>query len=125
MVGHGGGIGLSGAFVVWSGRDPDETGPFEVADLVIAFHWVIIFALWWLGVAASPIVGNGLTAATYFPLATAMAALAVAQFAGRFTRAEGWNEVPWLPDLRFGSSHATAVDPGVHSGDFRACLHAR
>ena len=91
---------LFGAFAVAAARDPDGAGPFEYTDLVIAFHWVLIFVIWWLGVSASPIMAQGLTAALFFPLATGMFALATAQFAARFTPADGWNELAWLPDLR-------------------------
>jgi hypothetical protein len=93
-------LGLLGVFVVWSGREPEGTGPIETADLVVAFFWVIVFAVWWLGVAASPIIGHGLAATMYFPLATAMVALAIAQIAGRFTSAEELKELPWLTELR-------------------------
>ena len=94
-----GALGLFGAFVVWSARDSDGIGPFETADMVIAFHWVIILVVWWLGVDSSPVMRSGLTAPIYYPLATAIAALAAAQLAGRFTQSDPWSELPWLPDL--------------------------
>ena len=93
-------LALFGAFAVAAARDPDGAGPFEYTDLVIAFHWVLIFVIWWLGASASPIMAHGLTTALYFPLATGMFALATAQFAARFTPPDGWNELAWLPDLR-------------------------
>ena len=47
---------------------------------MIAFHWVVVFVVWWLGVAASPIMTGPLDGREYYyPLATAMAALATAQ----------------------------------------------
>ena len=95
-----GAIGLLGAFVVWAGSDPDGCGPIEPEHLVIAFHWVVMSLVWWLGVTASPIAGGSVSASVFYPLATAIAALATAQLVGRFTHAEGWNELAWLPDLR-------------------------
>jgi tetratricopeptide (TPR) repeat protein len=94
-----GALGLLGAFVVRSGQDSDGFGRFEAADFVIAFHWVLIFVVWWLGVAASPIMRSGLNSQIFYPLATGMAALAAAQLARRFAPAEGWSDLPWLPDL--------------------------
>jgi tetratricopeptide (TPR) repeat protein len=95
-----GAIGLLGAFVVVVGSDPDGPGPVEPEHLVVAFHWVIMASVWWLGVASSPIMVGPITAAMYYPLATAMAALATAQLTRRFAHADGWKEFQWLPDLR-------------------------
>ena len=41
-----------------------------------------------------------MTAGLYYPLATAMAALATAQLVRRYTRGESWHELGWLGDLR-------------------------
>jgi hypothetical protein len=95
-----GALGLLGAFVVGAGTDPDGPAPFEVEHLVIAFHWVIMSVVWWLGVASSPLAQGTLAAGVYYPMATAIAALATAQLLWRFALSGGWNDPHWLPDLR-------------------------
>jgi tetratricopeptide (TPR) repeat protein len=92
-------LGLLGAFVVCAGRDSQGIGRFEAADFVVAFHWIIIFVVWWLGVASSPVMRSRLTAQIYYPVATGMAALATAQLAGRFNPRKAWSDLPWLHDL--------------------------
>jgi tetratricopeptide (TPR) repeat protein len=93
-------LGLFGAFVVIAGTDPDGYGPMEPEHPVVALHAVSVLVLWWLAVAASPLAGRGLSAPVYYPLATAIAALATAQVARRFTPAESWHELGWLGSLR-------------------------
>ena len=110
-----GALVLLGAFVIWAGSDPDGCGSVEAEHLVIAFHWVVIALVWWLGVGASPIAGGRVTASVYYPLATAIAALATAQLVRRFALADGWNELTWLPDL-LGALDDLAVDPGQRAG---------
>ncbi len=95
-----GALGLLGAFVAGVGSDPDGPWPCEGEQLVVAFHWVIMLLVWWLGVASSPLMGGPFTAREFYPLATAMAALATAQIVGRLTRVDGWIDPQWLPDLR-------------------------
>ncbi len=93
-------IGLLGAFLAGAGTDSDGSWPCETEHLVVGLHWVAVFLIWWLGVAFSPVMTRPLTPGVYYPLVTAMAALATAQIVGRFTRLEGWNDPAWLPDLR-------------------------
>ncbi len=95
-----GSLGLLGAFVAGTGSDPDGPGAVAIEHLVVAFHWVIMAVVWWLGVVSSPLLKQPLTAAMYYPLATAMAALATAQLSRRFAPADGWNDLRWLSDLR-------------------------
>ena len=96
------GLGLLAAFLAGVGSDHEGPWPCETEHLVIAFHWVIVFVVWWLGAAASPIIERQglLTALVYYPLATAMAALATAQIVGRLTRTDGWDDAYWFADLR-------------------------
>ena len=109
-----GALALLGAFVVGLGTDPDGPGPVEPEHLVVAFHWVIMAEVWWLGVSSSPIMQGPLTARMYFPLATAIAALATAQLAGRFASADGWNELQWVRDLRSDRiARLFAIQPSI------------
>ena len=52
------------------------------------------------GCRVSPLATGIVTAGLYYPLATAMAALATAQLVRRNSRLEGWHELPWFRDLR-------------------------
>jgi tetratricopeptide (TPR) repeat protein len=93
-------LGLAGAFVVAEGTDPHGWIAAEPEQLVIALHAPSVIMLWWLGVSCSPLARGAVTAGLYFPLATAMAALATAQLVRRYTRGESWHEFAWLGDLR-------------------------
>ena len=85
-----------------AGTDPDGWGVLEPQHVVIALHWLSVAVLWWLGVACSPLAGRAVAAAVYYPLATAIAALATAQLVRRYTHDESWHELGWLGDLRSG-----------------------
>ncbi|HKI20079.1 MAG TPA: hypothetical protein VKA15_19475, partial [Isosphaeraceae bacterium] len=93
-------LGLLGAFLVAEGTDPHGWLASEPEQLVIALHALSVIVLWWLGVSCSPLATGAVTAGLYYPLATAMAALATAQLVRRYTRGESWNELGWLGDLR-------------------------
>jgi tetratricopeptide (TPR) repeat protein len=93
-------IFLIGAFLMIAGTDPEGWGAMEAEHELIALHAVSVFVLWWLGVACSPLAGRGVSVAVYYPLSTAIAALATAQVIRRFTHAESWHELPWLGSLR-------------------------
>jgi tetratricopeptide (TPR) repeat protein len=93
-------LGLLGAFLVAEGTDPHGWLASEPEQIVIALHALSVIVLWWLGVSCSPLASGAVTAGLYYPLATAMAALATAQLVRRYTRGESWNEFVWLGDLR-------------------------
>ena len=80
--------------------------------MVIALHWLSVAVLWWLGVACSPLAGRAVDAGVYYPLATAIAALATAQLVRRYTHAESWHELGLA-----GRSPLRAVGP--HALDSR------
>ena len=91
---------LLGAFLVMAGTDPEGWGLMEPEHEVIALHGVSVFVLWWLGVACSPLAGKELSVGVYYPMVTAIGALATAQLVRRFTHAESWHELAWLGSLR-------------------------
>ncbi len=93
-------LGLLGAVLVAEGTDPHGWIADEPEQLVIALHALSVVVLWWLGVSCSPLAHGAVTAGLYYPLATAMAALATAQLVRRYTRGESWHELGWLGDLR-------------------------
>ncbi len=107
-------IALLGAFVAGLGSDSDGPGVVEPEHIVVALHWVIVGLVWWLGVGASPIMEGALEPRMYYPLATAIAALATAQLLLRLTRSGGWDELPWLPDLRSDRiTHLFSIQPSI------------
>jgi hypothetical protein len=95
-----GSLGLIGAFLIAAGIDPEGWLAAEMNALVIGLLWVGVAALWWLGVAGSPLQGLGLTPRTYYPLATGILALGTTQLVYRYTRAGSWSELAWLGDVR-------------------------
>ena len=109
-----GAIALVGAFVAGLGSDPDGPGVVEPEHLVVALHWVIVGLVWWLGVTSSPIMEGPQAARMYYPLATAIAALATAQLLWRFAHSGGWDELPWLPDLHSDRSTGLfSIQPSI------------
>ena len=93
-------FGLTGIFVMTLGSDAEGWGALEPEHLVVALHWVGVAALWWLGVACSPLAGQVVGAGFYYPLATAVAGFATARIVRRHTHDESWHELAWLGDLR-------------------------
>jgi tetratricopeptide (TPR) repeat protein len=93
-------IGLASFFIVIEGADPEGSTASEPEYLLIGLHWIGVLALWWLGVASSPLAGQLPSPADYYPTVTAMAALAAILFWRRFTRGESWQELSWLGDIR-------------------------
>ncbi len=95
-------LGLFGAFLATAGTDPEGWSRMEPQHELIALHWLSVAALWWLGVRCSPLTGQAVTAAVYYPLATAIAALGTAQLFQRSTLYLSWHEPGWLGDLATG-----------------------
>jgi tetratricopeptide (TPR) repeat protein len=94
-------LGLFGLFLVLEGLGPGGQGAMEPDSVLIGLQGVGIVVLWWLGVASSPLMMvHGLTAADYYPLVTAVAALGTVHFRQRYTQVESWHELGWLGDLR-------------------------
>ncbi len=97
-------LGLASFFLVIEGADPEGRISAEPENLLISLHWIGVLALWWLGVASSPLAGQLSSAADYYPTVTAMAGLAAVLFWRRYTRGESWQELSWLGDVRSGRS---------------------
>ena len=93
-------IGLMAIFLVALASEPDGWGSLLPEHLVVALHWLGVVVLWWLGVGCSPLAGRLVAADAYYPLATAVAALATARIVTRHTHSESWHELAWLGDLR-------------------------
>ena len=93
-------LGLLGAVPGGRGDATRRLDRSEPEQIVIALHALSVIVLWWLGVSCSPLAHGAVTARLYYPLATAMAALATAQLVRRYTRGESWHELGWLGDLR-------------------------
>ncbi|MFI5459899.1 MAG: tetratricopeptide repeat protein [Isosphaerales bacterium] len=93
-------LGLVGAFLVSMGTDPDTWGALEPEHLVFSLHWLSIAVLWWVRIASSPLAIPVAIAGVYYPLATAVAAVATAQLVGRYAHVESWHELAWLGNLR-------------------------
>src|SRR5205823_2089244 len=71
---------------------------------------------WWLGVASSPLMGQALTPAVYYPAATAVAALATVRLGRRYTDVVSWHELSWLGDVQSEQSSRLMA--------YQACLLA-
>jgi hypothetical protein len=93
-------LGLAAAYLVAAGMDPEGWGDAEPDVGMIGLLWIGVLAMWWLGVAASPLMGGVLTAAVYYPAATAVAALATVQLGRRYADLGSWHELSWLGDVR-------------------------
>jgi hypothetical protein len=93
-------LGLAAAYLVTAGADPEGWGATDSDLVMIGLHWVGVLSFWWLGVESSPLAGRFLTAAVYYPAATAIVALATIHLGRRYTDAESWHELSWLGDVR-------------------------
>ena len=91
---------LLGVYLAVLASDPEDCGAIEPAHLLVGFNWLSVALIWWLGVACSPCMWVVSNAAVYFPLATAVAALATAQIGRQYAHPETWSELGWLGDLR-------------------------
>ncbi len=109
-------LGVFGAFLASVGSDPDAPVLVEPEHVVLSLHWLSVAVLWWLGVASSPLLGRLVTPAVYYPLSTAIAALATAQLVRRYAHPESWHLLGWLTDLRSASLGRTL--------SFQACFLA-
>src|SRR5262249_11009702 len=78
-------LGLAAAFLVAAGMDPEGWGATEPDLGMIGLLWIGVLAMWWLGVDSSPLMGHVLTAAVYYPVATAVAAMAALQLGRRYS----------------------------------------
>ncbi len=116
-------MGLTAAFLAIESTDPEGWGAADPEAMLIGLHWVGVMALWWLGVAASPIAGRLLSAAEYYPAVTAMAALAAILFGRRYARTESWSELSWIGDVRSERSSSRHVVSGLPPGDPGDPLH--
>ncbi len=96
-------LGASAAFVMVLGSEAEDAVIIEPESRVILLHWLAVAALWWLGIASSPIAGEWVQSAVYYPLATALAALGTVGAARRYSSDRSWLEINWLGDLRSGS----------------------
>ena len=93
-------LGLIGLFVIVLAGELDAWGTVGPEHLVVVLQWLTVVILWWLGVGCSPLAGRLVGAGVYYPLATAVAALATARVVTRHTHRESWYELAWLGDLR-------------------------
>ncbi len=93
-------VGLASFFIVIEGADPEGWAAAEPEYVLIGLHWIGVLALWWLGVASSPMVTRLPSSFDYYPTVTSMAALAAVLFWRRFTWGESWQELSWLGDVR-------------------------
>ena len=97
-------IGLIAVYFAIESADPEGWGSMEPEAMLIGLHWVGVLALWWLGVASSPIAGRLFSMAEYYPAVTAMAGLAAVQFGRRYAHADSWLELSWIRDIRSENS---------------------
>ncbi len=97
-------IGLIGVYLAIESADSEGWGSMEAEAMLIGHHWVGVLALWWLGVASSPIAGRLFSMAEYYPAVTAMAGLAAVQFGRKYAHADSWLELSWIRDIRSESS---------------------
>jgi tetratricopeptide (TPR) repeat protein len=78
--------------VLLLGRDPALLGALRPEGLLIGIELTAICVLWWLGVASSPLAHRGIQPDDYYPLVTAMVALAIADVNERLGRRRIWDE---------------------------------
>ncbi|MGC8639119.1 MAG: hypothetical protein ACP5XB_04490 [Isosphaeraceae bacterium] len=86
------GVVLIGAMVLLLGRDPELLRTFRPEGLLIGVELTAVALLWWLGVAGSPLAHRGVLPGDYYPLVTAVLALAVADVNERLGRRRSWDE---------------------------------
>ncbi len=85
-------IVLVGTQVLLLGRDPALLGVLGPEGLLIGIELAAVALLWWLGVGDSPLAHRGMRAGDYYPLITAMVALAIADVNGRLDLRRNWDE---------------------------------
>jgi len=93
-------LALAGVFLAALGSDSEGYGLTEPEHLILALHWLSVPTIWWMGVACSPFSWIVSHADDYFPLATAVAALATIQLGRQYAHPESWHELGWLRNLR-------------------------
>ena len=73
-------------------RDRELLGVLRPEGLLLGVELAAVASFWWLGVSSSPLVHREMQPVEYYPLVTAMLALAVADVNERLGRRRSWDE---------------------------------
>jgi tetratricopeptide (TPR) repeat protein len=93
-------LATAAAFVTIAAAHPGDVPSIEPDLALLALAGIGVLAVWWLGVVSSPLLVRAVPPADYYPVVTALAALATAHLGRRFAYAETWDELVWLGEIR-------------------------